>query len=146
MPLLASRRQGRGSRRRKGFEEGLQEGLAARKKVGLLVCAACRFVGVVCRSPSQLAEGKTPKEAQVDEEAFFRRHPKYQAIASRCGTRYLSKLLSKVQMGREQNTRPRTRHKAGGSVSASLDSTDCGIACVPLRRFCWLTSSSAFQD
>ncbi|SCV03562.1 LAMI_0H09142g1_1 [Lachancea mirantina] len=54
------------------------------------------FVGVVNRSQQDIQLNKSVDEALDNEEEFFSRHPVYRTIATRCGTRYLAKLLNHI--------------------------------------------------
>ncbi|SCU82761.1 LAME_0C02762g1_1 [Lachancea meyersii CBS 8951] len=54
------------------------------------------FVGVVNRSQQDIQSNRSVEEALDNEEAFFVRHPVYRTISTRCGTRYLAKLLNQI--------------------------------------------------
>lgn len=56
------------------------------------------FVGVVNRSQQDIQQNKSVEEALNSEEEFFAKHPVYRTISTRCGTRYLAKLLNQVLM------------------------------------------------
>ena len=57
------------------------------------------FIGVVNRSQQDILTNKPMTEAIDAEEDFFRQHSAYRSIASRCGTKYLSKQLNSVCYG-----------------------------------------------
>jgi dynamin 1-like protein len=54
------------------------------------------FVGVVNRSQQDIVNNKPIQDALKAEELFFRNHPAYRSIASRCGTPFLAKTLNSV--------------------------------------------------
>lgn len=56
------------------------------------------FIGVVNRSQQDIQGSKPMDEALRDEADFFKHHPAYRNIASRCGTQYLSKTLNTTLM------------------------------------------------
>mmetsp|Transcript_34279 Transcript_34279/g.58692 ORF Transcript_34279/g.58692 Transcript_34279/m.58692 type:complete len:745 (+) Transcript_34279:37-2271(+) len=64
------------------------------------------FVGVVMRSQQDIKDNKPISEALKDEEKFFAMHPKYRAISSRCGTRFLTKSLNTILMRHIRKTLP----------------------------------------
>lgn len=57
------------------------------------------FIGVVNRSQQDIQSNKPMAEALAAERDFFRMHPAYRNIASRCGTQYLAKTLNQTLMG-----------------------------------------------
>lgn len=57
------------------------------------------FIGVVNRSQQDIQVNKPMSEALASERDFFRMHPAYRNIASRCGTQYLAKTLNQTLMG-----------------------------------------------
>lgn len=54
------------------------------------------FIGVVNRSQQDILTNKPMHLALEAENEFFRQHPAYRSIASRCGTQYLNKQLNQV--------------------------------------------------
>lgn len=56
------------------------------------------FIGIVNRSQQDIQLNKSVEEALSNEEDFFNRHPVYRTISTRCGTRYLAKLLNQTLM------------------------------------------------
>ncbi|KAH9814258.1 dynamin-related protein DNM1-like [Teratosphaeria destructans] len=56
------------------------------------------FIGVVNRSQQDIQVNKPMSEALAAEREFFRMHPAYRNIASRCGTQYLAKTLNQTLM------------------------------------------------
>jgi len=57
------------------------------------------FIGIVNRSQQDIQSGKSLAEALSAEREFFRMHPAYRNMASRCGTRFLAKTLNTTLMG-----------------------------------------------
>lgn len=57
------------------------------------------FIGVVNRSQQDIQTSKSMSDALSGEREFFRMHPAYRNIASRCGTQYLAKTLNTTLMG-----------------------------------------------
>ncbi|KAM3418872.1 hypothetical protein BST61_g4835 [Cercospora zeina] len=57
------------------------------------------FIGVVNRSQQDIQGSKSMADALQAEREFFRMHPAYRNIASRCGTQYLAKTLNTTLMG-----------------------------------------------
>ncbi|EMC93276.1 hypothetical protein BAUCODRAFT_36952 [Baudoinia panamericana UAMH 10762] len=57
------------------------------------------FIGVVNRSQQDIQSNKPMSEALSSERDFFRMHPAYRNIASRCGTQFLAKTLNVTLMG-----------------------------------------------
>lgn len=64
------------------------------------------FVGVVNRSQQDIQQNKSVEEALNSEEQFFAKHPVYRTISTRCGTRYLAKLLNQVLMNHIRDKLP----------------------------------------
>lgn len=56
------------------------------------------FIGVVNRSQHDIQGNKPMEEALKAENEFFRHHPAYRNIASRCGTQFLAKTLNSTLM------------------------------------------------
>ncbi|CAI2165188.1 13719_t:CDS:10 [Funneliformis geosporum] len=56
------------------------------------------FIGVVNRSQQDIVGNKPMVEALKSEAEFFKHHPAYRSIASRCGTPFLSKTLNNILM------------------------------------------------
>ncbi|KAF4122562.1 dynamin 1-like protein [Geosmithia morbida] len=56
------------------------------------------FIGVVNRSQSDIQSSKPMEDALQAEMDFFKHHPAYRNIASRCGTRFLAKTLNTTLM------------------------------------------------
>jgi dynamin 1-like protein len=56
------------------------------------------FVGVVNRSQQDIVGNKPMVEALKAEAEFFKHHPAYKNIASRCGTPFLAKSLNNVNI------------------------------------------------
>jgi dynamin 1-like protein len=54
------------------------------------------YIGVVNRSQQDIIENKTIVQALKKEEEFFRNHPAYRSISSRCGTAYLERTLNGI--------------------------------------------------
>jgi len=57
------------------------------------------FIGVVNRSQQDIQGNKSMGDALASEREFFRMHPAYRNIASRCGTQFLAKTLNQTLMG-----------------------------------------------
>ncbi|KAL2757186.1 hypothetical protein ACRALDRAFT_1062810 [Sodiomyces alcalophilus JCM 7366] len=64
------------------------------------------FIGVVNRSQQDIQGSKPMEEALRDEADFFKHHPAYRNIASRCGTQYLSKTLNTTLMSHIRERMP----------------------------------------
>ncbi|SCU85877.1 LADA_0D10462g1_1 [Lachancea dasiensis] len=64
------------------------------------------FVGVVNRSQQDIQANKSVEEALNNEDAYFIRHPVYRTISTRCGTRYLAKLLNQILMNHIRDKLP----------------------------------------
>lgn len=56
------------------------------------------FIGVVNRSQQDIQGNKSMSDALQSERDFFRMHPAYRNIASRCGTQFLAKTLNTTLM------------------------------------------------
>ncbi|KAI0025597.1 Dynamin central region-domain-containing protein [Xylariomycetidae sp. FL0641] len=56
------------------------------------------FVGVVNRSQQDIQGNRPMEEALQAEQDFFKHHPAYRNIASRCGTQFLAKTLNQTLM------------------------------------------------
>ncbi|EMR69187.1 hypothetical protein MGN70_013597 [Eutypa lata] len=56
------------------------------------------FIGVVNRSQQDIQGNRPMEEALKAETDFFRHHPAYRNIATRCGTQYLAKTLNQTLM------------------------------------------------
>lgn len=56
------------------------------------------FIGVVNRSQQDIQGSKTLAEALKSEADFFRHHPAYRNMATRCGTQFLAKTLNTTLM------------------------------------------------
>lgn len=57
------------------------------------------FIGVVNRSQQDIQGNKPMDEALQAENDFFKHHPAYRNIATRCGTQFLAKTLNTTLMG-----------------------------------------------
>ncbi|TRY92886.1 hypothetical protein DNTS_002560 [Danionella cerebrum] len=64
--------------------------------LGRIIPVRLGIIGVVNRSQHDLNTQKSLDEACKDEQAFLQRH--YPSLASRCGSRYLAKTLSRLLM------------------------------------------------
>ncbi|CBX95713.1 similar to dynamin-like GTPase Dnm1 [Plenodomus lingam JN3] len=56
------------------------------------------FIGIVNRSQQDIQGNKSLADALGAEREFFRQHPAYRNMASRCGTQYLAKSLNQTLM------------------------------------------------
>ncbi|KAI0012885.1 Dynamin central region-domain-containing protein [Xylariaceae sp. FL0662B] len=56
------------------------------------------FIGVVNRSQQDIQGNRPMDEALKAESEFFRHHPAYRNISTRCGTQYLAKTLNQTLM------------------------------------------------
>ncbi|CAJ2513354.1 Uu.00g014730.m01.CDS01 [Anthostomella pinea] len=56
------------------------------------------FIGVVNRSQQDIQGNRPMEEALQAEAEFFRHHPAYRNIATRCGTQFLAKTLNQTLM------------------------------------------------
>ncbi|CAO3631712.1 unnamed protein product [Cunninghamella echinulata] len=75
------------------------------------------FIGVVNRSQQDILTNKSMPEALKTENAFFTQHPSYRAIASRCGTQYLSKQLNQILFNHIKEKLPELRTKLSSLIS-----------------------------
>ncbi|CAF3574151.1 unnamed protein product [Fusarium graminearum] len=57
------------------------------------------FIGVVNRSQQDIQGNKPMEDALQAETDFFKHHPAYRNISTRCGTHYLAKTLNTTLMG-----------------------------------------------
>ncbi|PHH91267.1 hypothetical protein CDD83_1129 [Cordyceps sp. RAO-2017] len=64
------------------------------------------FIGVVNRSQQDIQGNKPMEEALKAENDFFRHHPAYRNIASRCGTHFLAKTLNTTLMSHIRDRLP----------------------------------------
>jgi len=64
------------------------------------------FVGVVCRSPSDVQAGTDLREHASVENKYFSQHPAYQRLADRCGIGYLAKHLNRILMEHVRDALP----------------------------------------
>ena len=64
------------------------------------------FIGVVNRSQQDIQTNKPMSEALKSEADFFRHHPAYRNIATRCGTQFLSKTLNTTLMAHIRDRLP----------------------------------------
>lgn len=64
------------------------------------------FIGVVNRSQQDIQGNKSLSAALKSETDFFRHHPAYRNMASRCGTHFLAKSLNTTLMGHIRDRLP----------------------------------------
>ncbi|KAK0703829.1 Dynamin central region-domain-containing protein [Lasiosphaeria miniovina] len=64
------------------------------------------WIGVVNRSQQDIQGNKPMDEALKSESEFFRHHPAYRNIATRCGTRFLAKTLNTTLMAHIRDRLP----------------------------------------
>ncbi|PHH61293.1 hypothetical protein CDD81_523 [Ophiocordyceps australis] len=64
------------------------------------------FIGVVNRSQQDIQGNKPMEEALQAESDFFRHHPAYRNISSRCGTRFLARTLNSTLMSHIRDRLP----------------------------------------
>jgi dynamin 1-like protein len=64
------------------------------------------FIGVVNRSQQDIQSDKPLSEALKSEADFFRHHPAYRNMATRCGTQYLAKSLNTTLMAHIRDRLP----------------------------------------
>jgi dynamin 1-like protein len=64
------------------------------------------FIGVVNRSQQDIQVNKSMSDALAAEREFFRMHPAYRNIASRCGTQFLAKTLNSTLMAHIRDKLP----------------------------------------
>lgn len=79
--------------------------------VGKQIPLRLGYVGVVCRGQMALTNGQSVSEAVAAEQRFFQSHPRYRAIADKCGTKYLSKRLNEVLTEHIQKCIPELKRK-----------------------------------
>jgi dynamin 1-like protein len=75
------------------------------------------FIGIVNRSQQVILTNKPMADALKAENDFFRQHPSYRAIASRCGTQYLSKQLNQILFNHIKDKLPELRTKLSSLIS-----------------------------
>ncbi|ORZ18173.1 Dynamin central region-domain-containing protein [Absidia repens] len=75
------------------------------------------FIGIVNRSQQDILTNKPMADALKAENDFFRQHPSYRAIASRCGTQYLSKQLNQILFNHIKDKLPELRTKLSSLIS-----------------------------
>ncbi|KAJ5248651.1 hypothetical protein N7468_000102, partial [Penicillium chermesinum] len=64
------------------------------------------FIGVVNRSQQDIQSGKSLADALRAESDFFRHHPAYRNMATRCGTQFLAKTLNSTLMSHIRDRLP----------------------------------------
>ncbi|PGH13153.1 hypothetical protein AJ79_03860 [Helicocarpus griseus UAMH5409] len=64
------------------------------------------FIGVVNRSQQDIQSGKSLADALAAEADFFRHHPAYRNIATRCGTQFLARSLNTTLMSHIRDRLP----------------------------------------
>ncbi|EJT81272.1 dynamin-A [Gaeumannomyces tritici R3-111a-1] len=64
------------------------------------------WIGVVNRSQQDIQGNKPMQDALQAEAEFFRHHPAYRNIATRCGTQYLAKILNSTLMSHIRDRLP----------------------------------------
>ena len=64
------------------------------------------YIGVVCRSQHDIDSARPVADALAAERHFFESHPRYAALADRCGTQYLAKTLNAVFLRHIRATLP----------------------------------------
>lgn len=64
------------------------------------------FIGVVNRSQQDIQGNKPMEEALKAENDFFKHHPAYRNISTRCGTRFLAKTLNTTLMSHIRDRLP----------------------------------------
>lgn len=64
------------------------------------------FIGVVNRSQQDIQTGKPMADALKAESDFFRHHPAYRNMATRCGTQFLAKMLNQTLMSHIRDRLP----------------------------------------
>ncbi|KAK4143287.1 uncharacterized protein C8A04DRAFT_12571 [Dichotomopilus funicola] len=64
------------------------------------------WIGVVNRSQQDIQGNKPMEDALKSESEFFRHHPAYRNIATRCGTRFLAKTLNTTLMAHIRDRLP----------------------------------------
>jgi len=79
--------------------------------LGKVVPLQMGYVGVINRSQGDIAAKLPIRSALENERKFFRQHPLYRSIASRCGTQFLAKSLNKILMHHIRDTLPELKQK-----------------------------------
>lgn len=69
------------------------------------------FIGVVNRSQQDIQESKSLEESLYSEQQFFLTHAAYRAMASKCGTKYLTVTLNKILMNHIRERLPDIKAK-----------------------------------
>ncbi|SGZ53401.1 CIC11C00000002071 [Sungouiella intermedia] len=69
------------------------------------------FIGVVNRSQQDILENKSLDDSLYAEQQFFQTHAAYRAMASKCGTRYLTLTLNKILMNHIRERLPDIKAK-----------------------------------
>lgn len=64
------------------------------------------FIGVVNRSQQDIQGNKSMSDALSSEREFFRMHPAYRNMATRCGTQYLARTLNSTLMAHIRDRLP----------------------------------------
>jgi dynamin 1-like protein len=75
------------------------------------------FIGIVNRSQQDILTNKPMADALKAENDFFRQHPSYRAIATRCGTQYLAKQLNQILFSHIKDKLPELRTKLSSLIS-----------------------------
>jgi dynamin 1-like protein len=75
------------------------------------------FIGIVNRSQQDILTNKPMADALKAENDFFRQHSSYRAIATRCGTQYLSKQLNQILFNHIKDKLPELRTKLSSLIS-----------------------------
>jgi len=107
------------------------------------------FVGVVCRSQHDIAEGTPVEVARAKERDFFATHPSYRSVAGRMGVPFLIALLNAILMASVRRSLPDIKAKItamllditndldalGEPVHAQSKATQGGLLLSLLSRF-----------
>ncbi|KAI8996884.1 Dynamin central region-domain-containing protein [Pilobolus umbonatus] len=90
------------------------------------------FIGVINRSQQDILTNKPMHMAIQAENDFFKQHPAYRSVASRCGTQYLSKQLNTILHAHIKEKLPELRTKLSSLINQTQqelkqygDSTIC---------------------
>ncbi|XP_058873121.1 dynamin-1-like protein [Acipenser ruthenus] len=75
--------------------------------LGRVIPVKLGIIGVINRSQHDINTGKSVSESLQDEQAFLQRH--YPTLASRCGTRQLSRTLNRLLMHHIRDCLPEVR-------------------------------------
>ncbi|CAO3661152.1 hypothetical protein G6F70_006561 [Rhizopus microsporus] len=75
------------------------------------------FIGVVNRSQQDILTNKPMHLALEAENEFFRQHPAYRSIASRCGTQYLNKQLNQILLAHIKEKLPELRTRLSSLIT-----------------------------